>query len=138
MAKSPPLTRLVADGIWGAVVCFVRENGNCPALDFLEDDLRPTDAAAHARCLALFQEMAERGQVGRRSLKREEFGFAFSVEYKKMQLRFPCLRDGDRWVLLFGFQKHGAQKARGKWRSEDNEKAKQLTKEYWHRKSGQV
>lgn len=132
MAQRPPLVKLIASGVWGSVVCLVRENGNCPTEDFL-DELRQ-DADAFANCMALFDEMAQNGQVGARNHGREQVEFSFKIEINRRQFRFPCFRDGNTWVISFGFQKPGAQKGRGRWRDEHNAKARRLMNEYWDRK----
>ena len=126
-----PLTRLVARGDWGEVRAYVLENGDCPTIDFLNNDLvqmkcghEVPQLTARDRCLEVFQQMAEDGEVARGRLASEAIGQAFRFEINNRQIRFPCFRDVNSWIITFGFFKRGAQHGRGKWRNEDEKKSK--------------
>jgi len=56
--------------------------------------------------------------------------FAFSLELNNVQYRFPCFRDGARWVVTHGFKKPGAQKGKGKWPKSEIDRANRIMGEY--------
>src|SRR5688500_8572614 len=134
MAKVPPLTIPLATGTMGSVVSFVQANGNCPTVEFLEElkllkiASEGVDVTVYDKCIAMFR-LAAQGSMSR--LKKEAVGHAFGIEIKRMQFRFPCFRDGNTWVVTFGFQKQGAQQGKGKRRKQDNDRAQRLMDEYW-------
>jgi hypothetical protein len=137
------LTKVVAAGAWGKVECVVRENGECPAEDFLTRDLEDVrekgkdkaHSTARARFMALFQVMADIGQLSGSRFKGEMEGFfAFKHEVKNRQIRFPCFRDGRAWIITHGFFKPGARKGLGVWPENEIQRAKSIRREYFERK----
>src|SRR5207302_8687416 len=91
---------------------------------------------ALARFLVLFQQMAEHGQVASKRFGKEMGQlYAFKHEVRKVQIRFPCFQDGNRWILTHGFFKPGAQKKRGTWPESEVTRAAQIRSEYFQRKS---
>jgi hypothetical protein len=98
------------------------------ARDFLVDELGQ-DAA---QVLPLFAEVAETGRTHNSAKFSPERGeiHAFKTTIKNKLVRIPCFRISNRWLLLFGFFKKGAQKGRGKWRQEDLDKADNIRLEH--------
>lgn len=143
MSEPVPLTRAVASGAWGAVECAVRASGKSPAHDFLLQDLVAINekskddpaGTAYARFLVLFQTMANYGRVsGKRFGKEMGSLFGFKHEVRKVQIRFPCFPDGNRWILTHGFIKPGAQKKLGEWPASEVKRANEIMIEYFERK----
>jgi hypothetical protein len=143
VSEKIPLTYVVARGQACTVECVVRLSGEAPARDFLETELeqirekgkeRP-EAMARARFLVLFQQMADYGRVSPKRFKAEMDGLsAFRHEVRNKQIRFPCFRDGSRWILTHGFVKPGAKKGMGAWPKREIGRAKDLRGEYFSRK----
>jgi hypothetical protein len=138
------ITEVVARGRWGTVEYAVLASGQMPAREFLENDCERVrekgknepQATAHARFLMLFQQMADNGSLAAKRFKSEQGKlFAFSHEVKKVQIRFPCFQDGNRWILTHGFLKPGAKKGLGKWPQSEVERAERTMNEYFRRKS---
>jgi hypothetical protein len=132
------LTVVVAEGAWGTVECVVRPSGESPARDFLEADLealreggkRKPLATAKARFMVLFQMMANYGEIQGERFKSEMDGLcAFRHEVKNVQIRFPCFRDGNKWILTHGFTKK-AKKGSGAWPESEVDRAEQIRGEY--------
>jgi hypothetical protein len=140
-----PLRILLEDGRWGEVAAVVTASGKCPAKEFLEQDLDqlvvskgPPVSTARERCHGYFFEMAEYGRMSRKRFKAEMNGFsAFSFEIKNKQVRFPCFRDGNCWIITHGFFKPGAKKKLGEWPQEHVTRANNLRTEYKSRKTSQ-
>ncbi len=133
MATEVPHTEVVAKGAWGTVEFAVRQSGRVPAKEFFNT---LTDKA-RARFLVLFQQMANAGSenVSAKRFKKEMGKlFAFRHEVDKRQIRFPCIQDGNRWILTSGFAKPGARKGLGKWPKSAIERAQAIEAEYWARK----
>jgi hypothetical protein len=139
------LTVVVAQGNWGTVECAVRVSGKVPAQDFLDKDCEEIrekgknhpQSTARARFMFLFQQMANYGveNVSHKRFKKEMDRFyAFKHEVKKVQIRFPCFQDGNKWILTHGFIKPGAQKGRGDWPKSEIERAEEIMSEYFQRK----
>ena len=117
----------VPRGKWGTVEFAIRSSGARLAEKFLEE-LK----ADPADFLALFQEMAENGRTNNPSHFSHEEGdiYAFKDKISNKQIRFPCFKISNRWLLTHGFHKKGAQRGRGKWRREDLDKAEEIMKEH--------
>lgn len=105
----------------------VKLNGRMPAKEFLDSE--GEDAGP---VLALFKEMAETGRTANGNKFSQERGaiYAFKTTVKNRLFRVPCFQIGNRWVLAYGFIKHGAQKKRGKWRPEELDRADNIRKEH--------
>lgn len=122
--------------------CAVLANGNCPALDFLneiesirEKSKDKPEANAKARFVFLFQLMANHGQVSPKRFGPEMDGlYAFKHEVRKVEIRFPCFMDGGKWILTSGFQKPGAQSGLGGWPSSEIDRAQRHRRDYFARK----
>jgi hypothetical protein len=143
VATNARLTFVIAEGAWGTVECAVLESGDCPALEFLTGALASIregakgqpEKGAVARFMVVFQMMANYGAVAPKRHKREmDFLSAFRHEVKNLQIRFPCFRDGDRWILTHGFIKPGAKKKLGEWPQSEVDRAKNIKTEYFKRK----
>jgi hypothetical protein len=135
---------VVAKGAWGTVECAVRPNGRAPAEEFLDTELENVrekgkhepQATARARFLALFQQMANHGELsGKRFGKEMGHLYAFKHEVRKLQIRFPCFQDGNRWILTHGFFKPGARKKKGTWPQSEVTRAEQIRSEYLQKKT---
>jgi hypothetical protein len=144
VAGPAPPTELLAQGAWGSVEAVVLASGHCPALSFLETECElirekgktQPEATAHARMNVLFQHMANYGRLSAKRFKPERDQFmAFSHEVANVQVRFPCFRDGNRWVLTHGFRKPGAKKGRGTWPETEVRRANEIRAEYLRRKA---
>ena len=132
------LTRIVAQGAWGTVEAVILDNGSCPAVEFFLNELEDIreggkgedESSAKARFAVLFQNMANAGEVPKKRHKSEMDGFyAFRHEVKNIQIRFPCFRDGKRWVLTHGFTKKTE-----KWQQQEVVRAQRIRAEYYLRK----
>jgi hypothetical protein len=143
VATSARLTEIVAQGSWGAVEAVILESGTIPALEFLNEELEDVregkkgdeQSSAKARFMVLFQQMANYGQLSPKRFKTEMEGLcAFRHEVKNVQIRFPCFRDGNRWILTHGFIKPGAKGGLGKWPKTEIERAKAIRDDYFRRK----
>ena len=141
----PPLRNLAARGRF-SVYAAVRENGKCPAGDFLLNDLKlikvkdPEDPVATATdvMFGLFDDMAREGTLRDKNFGKEPGKlWAFKAEVNNKLIRFPCFRDGANLILTHGFFKHGAQKGKGKWRQEEIDRANEIMFEYLIRKASQ-
>lgn len=137
-----PLTILAAKGGW-PVEFVVQANGDCPALEFLngecesirEGGRNKPNSTARAKFMFLFQNMATSGRLSPKRFKAEMRSFfAFSHEVRNVQIRFPCFRDGSKWIVTHGFIKPGSQRGRGRWPREQIERAESLRDEYISRK----
>lgn len=138
------LTIVIARGAWGTVEAILLPSEVSPAVEFLQEDVRNmsvggkkrTARAAEVQCYALFQTMANIGQVSPKRFKSEMEGFwAFRLEIGNLQIRFPCFRDGNRWILTHGFFKPGARNAKlGSWPSEEVNRAMRIRDDYFQRK----
>lgn len=124
--------------------CAVRLSGESPARDFLEQTLEEVrekgkdqpQATARARFMVLFQQMADYGNVQAKRLGPEmDSLYAFKHEVKKIQIRFPCFQDGDKWILTHGFMKPGAKKGLGNWPPAEVARAQEIRGEYYQRKN---
>jgi hypothetical protein len=62
---------------------------------------------------------------------------AFSHEVNKVQIRFPCFRDGLNWIVTHGFVKPGAKKKLGYWPPAQVKRAERIMEEYLLRKKAQ-
>jgi Phage derived protein Gp49-like (DUF891) len=92
-------------------------------------------ATARARCMVVFQIMANYGRVSPKRFKKEMGKlYAFRHEVKNLQIRFPCFQDGDKWIVTHGFVKPGAQKKKGDWPDSEVARAEKIMAEYWTRK----
>jgi hypothetical protein len=131
VATVPPLTEVVAEGAWGTVEYAVRPSGSVPAKDFFD----ALDEKAQASFAVLFQNMANVGRLSSKRFKKEMGNlYTFKHEVGKRQIRFPCFRDGNRWILTHGFFKPGAKKGLGAWPKPEVDRAKAIEAEYKGRK----
>ncbi len=125
------LTKVVAAGRWGTVEAVVLESGKCPFVDFTDE----LDRLAVARFMNLFQQMADNGIVSQKRFKKEMGALsAFRHEVQNLQIRFPCFRDGNCWILTHGFIKPGAKKKLGQWPPTEVDRATRIMNEYLARK----
>jgi hypothetical protein len=133
-------TVIVARGNWGTVECVVRNSGQVPARDFLQNDLEQIteggkhkpQATARARFMVLFQMMADSGSVPPKRFGKEMGRlFAFKHEVRNIQIRFPCFQDRKCWMLTHGFQKPGAKKKLGAWPKAEIDRAAEIKGEYY-------
>ena len=135
MAKAAALTKQVSAGNWGRVLAVISKSfGGCLAEKFLNS----LSASDQAKCFAVFDQMASYGpeQVNKKRFKSEMDGLcAFKFEIDKRQIRFPCFRDGNCWIITHGFFKPGAQQGLGDWPNEHIDRAKNIRDEYIQRKS---
>jgi hypothetical protein len=138
------LTIVAATGGACTVEFVVRQSGDCPAKAFLDGpckELREGGknkpaSTAQARFNFLFQEMANTGNLsGKRFRKEMGTFFAFSHEVRNVQVRFPCFRDGNKWIVTHGFFKPGAKSGRGKWPAAEVTRAEEIRSEYLRRKA---
>ncbi|HEY1379441.1 MAG TPA: hypothetical protein VGF55_21745 [Gemmataceae bacterium] len=122
----------------------MRPSGDAPAQEFFERDCEGIrekgknhpEATARARFALLFQQMANHGSVSYKRFKKEMGAlYAFRHEVKKLQIRFPCFPDGNRWILTHGFIKPGAKKKLGDWPESEVRRANEIMAEYLQRKS---
>jgi hypothetical protein len=139
---SPALTIIAARGRC-TVEFVVRQNGSCPAKEFLEVDCEQIregsknkpDSTARAKFLMLFQQLAVTGHLSPKRFKKEMGKlFAFSHVVRNTQIRFPCFQDGAKWIVTHGFPKPGSQKRLGKWPESQVKRAEELMAEYFARK----
>jgi hypothetical protein len=141
-------TRLTLDaatpGLWGAVRFVVLRSGKSPGKEFFDGECEQIhvkgnrQATAKVKFLVLFQKMANDGPeaMPRRHFKKEMGHlWAFTHEIGNVQIRLPCFRDGDAWLITTGFKKKGAKKGLGKWRQEDIDRAEAVESEYRQRKA---
>jgi hypothetical protein len=77
----------------------VRANGSMPARQFIEGLSKPDQR----KLVALFQRMADRGNVPNREQFKQVRGDIF--EFKKHQVRVFCFRKRERWLLTNGYRK---------------------------------
>ena len=125
------------------VACVIMSSGEIPAEDDLAEmerlrEKRHGKANAKARFLVLFDNMAKYGQISRKRFRREMNGFcAFRHEVANVQVRFPCFRGGNDWIVTHGFKKPGAQSGLGQWPQGEIARAKHIRSEYVRRKSQQ-
>jgi hypothetical protein len=138
-----PLTIVVASGAKCSVEFVVKANGTCPANEFLANDCEAIrekgkdspQSTARAKFMFLFDQMARYGTLSRKRFKKEMGSlYAFSHEVSNIQIRFPCFRDGTKWVTTHGFRKPGAKKKLGKWPEAQVQRAEELKGEYLLRK----
>jgi hypothetical protein len=143
VSRAPKLTEVVAEGNACSVECAIRPSGEAPAKLYLEGDLETIreggknkpQTTARARFMVLFQTMADYGRVqGKRFSVEMEGLYAFKHEVRKVQIRFPCFQDGNKWILTHGFIKPGAKKGLGDWPQEQINRAKEIREEYFTRK----
>jgi len=142
MVSAPPLTELLADGAWGQVRSVVCSDGKNWTRLFLDNELEPIVlgkfpvTTARLRCLEWFQILADEGQLPKKRFRNEASSLlAFCFEIKNRQIRFPCFRDGQSWIITHGFFKPGAKKKLGRWPPEQIDRADRLRQEYGQRKS---
>jgi Phage derived protein Gp49-like (DUF891) len=129
-----PKTVLLAKPGVRSVEAVALDNGRCPAEDFLDEieALREgpkskPNSSAKARFLFLFQQMSDYGQISPKRFYSEMGDFwTFAHEVKNVQIRFPCFRDGNKWIVTHGFKKPGAQKGLGKWPESEVKRAEEL------------
>jgi hypothetical protein len=143
VSKAAPLAIVIARGRCGTVESVVLENGSAPAIMFLDNDLAQLregrkdqlHKTAKARFMFQFQQMANEGEVSPKRYKSEMNGLcAFRHEVKNSQIRFPCFRDGTKWILTHGFIKPGAKDGLGDWPDSEVRRATEIMAEYWRRK----
>lgn len=139
MSRQIPLTVLVARGAAGTVEFAVLRSGKCPGREFFELDCEEireggkddSGTTARARFAVLFQQMANHGSVSAKRFKKEMGDFsAFRHEVRNIQIRFPCFRDGTRWIVTHGFRKPGAKRGLGEWPKSEVDRAKAIRDEY--------
>jgi hypothetical protein len=111
-------------------------SGSVPAKEFLEEELND---AARAKFLVLFQQMADYGRVSPKRFKSEMKKLcAFRHEIGNRQIRFPCFRDEQSWILTHGFFKPGAKNGLGKWPQSEIDRAERIMDDYWQRKEDEA
>lgn len=133
MAKQPA-TKVLASGTWGTVECVVLKSGKIPAEEFLDDleQVKASKSNGKVKFAVLFQAMANTGRVQPKRFKSEMDGLsAFRHEIGNVQYRFPCFRDGNKWIVTHGFKKPGAKKGLGNWPQAEEERAKKIRDEYF-------
>ena len=91
---------IVVRGAMRTIEYAVCSNGSMPAREFIEGEL---SLAEQAKLLALFQRMADHGNVPNREQFKVVRGKVF--EFKKHQIRVFCFRKDDRWLLTNGCKK---------------------------------
>lgn len=134
-------THVVARGAWGTVEFAILESGKSPAKSFFENDCErirekggeDPQSTARARFAFLFQQMANYGPYGLSPKRfKKEMGslWAFRHEVANVQIRFPCFRDGNAWIVTHGFEKPGAQKGLGDWPESHIYRAQAIETEY--------
>jgi hypothetical protein len=136
-------TELLAKGKWGEVRAIVTADGKCPTSIFLAEELdkvvvskNPITTTAADKCSGWFELLADEGKLPAKRFRSEADGFlACCFEIRNKQIRFPCFRDGNCWIITHGFFKPGAQKGLGKWPTEQINRANRFRTEYWERKS---
>jgi hypothetical protein len=125
------------------VECVVRISGKIPANEFLDHDLEQLrikgksepESTARAKFQFYFQQMANYGNLSPKHYDKEMGNlFAFKHEIRNKQIRFPCFRDGSKWLLTHGFFKPGAKRRRGRWPQNEIDRANEIMGEYWYRK----
>ncbi|HJT33612.1 MAG TPA: type II toxin-antitoxin system RelE/ParE family toxin [Pirellulales bacterium] len=145
MAKIVRPTLIVASGAWGTVEFAVLQSGRIPAKVFFDVDCKQirekgadeAQATAQARFVNLFQHMANYGPAEMPDKRfKKEMGnlWAFRHEVANIQIRFPCFRDGNAWIVTHGFAKPGAQKGLGDWPPSEVYRAQSIEAEYRQRK----
>jgi hypothetical protein len=128
MARQRPERRLAAEGpacrVEWAVGMNLRAEG--------EEFFHTLDAKAQAKFLALFQQMANDGEIPNPSRYSHESGniFGFKWEYKRRLLRFACFERGRDRIITSGFYKPGAQRGKGKWPQSEIDRAERIRAEY--------
>ncbi len=144
MAKIARPTFIAASGAWGTVEFAVLQSGKIPAKLFFDVDCKQIrekgadepQASAQARFLILFQHMANYGPAEMPDKRfKKEMGnlWAFRHEVANIQIRFPCFRDGNAWIVTHGFVKPGARKGLGDWPQSEVHRAQSIEVEYWQR-----
>ena len=97
--NGPDRRDVVVEGRALCVTFAVRSDGSRPAATFLEG----CSNSDQAKLIALFERMAEHGRIHHpekfKKLKDDIW------EFKSFQIRMPCFRDGQEWVLTHGFTK---------------------------------
>ena len=139
--SAQPLTFLIARGRSVITVeCVILTSGRMPVTEFL-DELqkliikRLPPQTARMKVATQFQIMADAGSVPAKRFKKEMGVFyAFKFEIGNKQIRFPCFRDGNKWIVTHGFFKPGAQKGLGAWPAEQENRAAEIKSEYDRRK----
>jgi len=106
---------VVHSGSRYVVVCAVKENGNSPAKDFLEE-LERLDKAKLQQFAVLFQRIGQDGRISNKEVFRHEEAEIWS--FKRFQHRLPCFRDDNCFVLT-----HGFVKKESKWPRSEHDKA---------------
>jgi hypothetical protein len=144
MSRPIPLTILAARGAAGTVEFAVLRAGKCPAQEFFELDCEnireggkdEPETTARARFAFLFQQIANHGNLSPKRFKKEmgDF-FAFRHEVRNIQIRFPCFRDGTRWIVTHGFRKPGARRGLGAWPKSEVDRAKEIRAQYLARQN---
>jgi hypothetical protein len=119
MCRDAESQLLVATGDWGQVRYAVRQNGTCPAKDFI-DQLSDTDSTKLA---AMFDLMAAVGQIKNREKFKKVEGPIF--EFKSFQIRIGCFQHGRVWFLTHGFQKKA-----NRWRRAELDRAETIRSEH--------
>jgi hypothetical protein len=104
-----------------SVVCAVKENGNSPAQEFLEE-LEISDVAKMTQFMVLFRRIGQDGRIGNPEHFAHEQGDIWT--FKRHQHRIPCFQDGKCFVLT-----HGFKKKRNKWHRSDFEAADAIRKD---------
>lgn len=103
MAKASERT-VVCKGVKLAVVYGRRNDGSCPARDFLE----ALESADRAKFYSLFQRFADHGliQDGTKFKRLDGDVWEFKVRGHHIGLRVTCYRNARLCILLTGFQKN--------------------------------
>ncbi|WP_197526747.1 type II toxin-antitoxin system RelE/ParE family toxin [Botrimarina colliarenosi] len=111
-------------------------NGDSPVQDWL-DGLHKEIGIKEAKKVrnkfkALFNQMAANGEIPNPSRFSGERGdiHAFKFAWNKRLYRIACFQDGKKWVLTHGFVKPGAQKGKGKWPTEELDRADRIQAEH--------
>ena len=129
MPTATPLTENVARGGWGTVEFAVLESGEVPAKTFYEETMTKEERMAFA---VVFQQMADYGIVPKK--KFSSYGSMSTFRDVRLQIRFPCFRDGQKWILTQGFYKPGAKKKKGQWPKSEIKRFETTKKQYEDRK----
>jgi hypothetical protein len=83
-----------------SVVAFAVTRTGAPGLEFFEE----RSDRDKARLLKLFKLLGDRGWINNDQKFKPLEGTEF-CEFKDFQLRMPCFRVGDTWVITHGFIK---------------------------------
>ena len=113
---------LVFRGAWGAVRYATQANGKMLADEFIGD----LDDSDQRKLGALFERMAEHGQIRNEVKFKKVFGHIF--EFKSFQIRIGCFQVGRTWFLTHGFVKKQA-----KWPKPEIERARRIQMEHLQR-----